>query len=333
MHRKQGSLRVVCCALFVLFVTTIASAQFKAGVQGTVSDANGALVPEAKITLTNTETGKTQETTTTAEGFYRISGLAPGKYQLTTEKTGYKKSVLESVTIGAENVQGVDIVLDAGDVSATVTVTTEASSQLETENANVRAAITAQEVQRLPQVGRDPYSLVRIAPGVLGDTARGGPGNKATFLPGTEEVGGGSNTGVFQTENQVQISANGQRVSSNNYMIDGVSVNSLGLGGAAVVTPNQESVKEVSVVTSSYSAEDGRNTGAQVKVVSQNGSNKLHGSAVFNYGSPKLNSFNKYRGPTSIASSNLICQGETFFASRCPEKVDIWERNVDCVLR
>lgn len=327
MTRTTFSLvRVLICGLFLLFAVGAANAQFKAGIQGTVTDSSGGLVPEAKITLTNTETGKTQETTTTPEGFYRISGLPPGKYTLTTEKPGYKKSLLESVTIGAENVQGVDILLETGDVTATVTVTAEASSQLETENANVRGAITAQEIQRLPQVGRDPYSLIRIAPGVLGDTARGGPGNKATFLPGTEELGGGSNTGVFQTENQVQISANGQRVSSNNYMVDGVSVNSLGLGGAAVVTPNQESVKEVSVVTSSYSAEDGRNTGAQVKVVSQNGSNNLHGSAVFNYGSPKLNSFNKYLGPTTIPSTNLICQGQAFLASRCPEKVDIWER-------
>jgi hypothetical protein len=319
-------IRVMVCGLFLLLATGTALAQFKAGVQGTVKDSSGGLVPEAKVILTNTETGKTQETTTTDEGFYRISGLPPGKYTLTTEKPGYKKSVLESVTIGAENVQGVDILLETGDVSATVTVSDESSSQLETENANVRGAITTEEIQRLPQVGRDPYSLIRIAPGVFGDTARGGPGNKATFIPGTEELGGGSNTGVFQTENQVQVSANGQRVSSNNYMVDGVSVNSLGLGGAAVVTPNQESVKEVSVVTSSYSAEDGRNTGAQVKVVSQNGGNDFHGSAVFNYGSPKLNSFNKYRGPTTIPSSNLICQGQAFTASRCPEKVDIWER-------
>ncbi|MEP6708023.1 MAG: TonB-dependent receptor, partial [Pyrinomonadaceae bacterium] len=292
----------------------------------TVTDSGGGLVPDAQVTLASNETGKSQTTTSSSDGFYRISGLPPGKYTLTTEKPGYKKSVLESVTIGAENSQGVDVMLETGDVTASVTVTSEASSQLETENANVRGAITTQEIQRLPQVGRDPYSLIRIAPGVLGDTARGGPGNKATFLPGTDEVGGGSNTGVFQTENQVQISANGQRVSSNNYMVDGVSVNSLGLGGAAVVTPNQESVKEVSVVTSSYSAEDGRNTGAQVKVVSQNGTNDYHGSAVFNYGSPKLNSFNKYRGPTTIPSSNLICQGTAFTASRCPEKVDIWER-------
>ena len=327
MNRTTSSLvRIMIGGLFLLCVLGTANAQFKAGIQGTVLDSTGGLVPEAKITLTNTETGKAQETTTNSEGFYRISGLPPGKYTLTTEKSGYKKSFLESVTISAENVQGVDILLETGDVTATVTVSAEASSQLETENANVRSAITAQEIQRLPQVGRDPYSLIRTAPGVLGDTARGGPGNKATFLPGTEEVGGGSNTGVFQTENQVQISANGQRVSSNNFMVDGVSVNSLGLGGAAVVTPNQESVKEVSVVTSSYSAEDGRNTGAQVKVVSQNGTNDFHGSAVFNYGSPKLNAFNKYRGPTTIPSSNLICQGKAFTASRCPEKVDIWER-------
>lgn len=319
-------IRIIISTVLILSAAVVVSAQFKAGVQGTVTDSTGGLVPEAKITLTNTETGKSQETTSNAEGFYRFSSLAPGKYTLTSEKPGFKKSFLESVTIGAENVEGIDILLETGDVTATVTVTQEAASQLETENANVRGAITAQDVQRLPQVGRDPYSLIRITPGVLGDTARGGPGNKATFLPGTEELGGSSNTGVFQTENQTQISANGQRVSSNNYMVDGVSVNSLGLGGAAVVTPNQESVKEVSVVTSSYSAEDGRNTGAQVKVVSQNGGNDFHGSAVFNYGSPKLNAFNKFRGPTTIPSSNLICQGKAFTASRCPEKVDLWER-------
>ncbi|MFN2492282.1 MAG: TonB-dependent receptor domain-containing protein [Pyrinomonadaceae bacterium] len=327
MHLTNSNfVRLLMCAFVLVSALATAQAQFKAGIQGTVMDSTGGLVPDAKITLTNTETAKSQEVSTSAEGSYRISGLAPGKYRLTAEKSGYKQTILESVTIGAENVQGLDILLETGEVTANVTVTDEATTQLETENANVRGAITEQEIQRLPQVGRDPYSLIRTAPGVLGDTARGGPGNKATFLPGTEELGGSSNTGVFQTENQVQISANGQRVSSNNFMVDGVSVNSLGLGGAAVLTPNQESVKEVSVVTSSYSAEDGRNTGAQVKVVSQNGTNDFHGSAVFNYSSPKLNSFNKYRGPTTIAPSNLICQGTAFRASRCPEKVDIWER-------
>src|SRR6185503_1300198 len=151
MNRTTSSLvRIMIGGLFLLCVLGTANAQFKAGIQGTVLDSTGGLVPEAKITLTNTETGKAQETTTNSEGFYRISGLPPGKYTLTTEKSGYKKSFLESVTISAENVEGVDILLETGDVTATVTVSAEASSQLETENANVRSAITAQEIQRLP---------------------------------------------------------------------------------------------------------------------------------------------------------------------------------------
>jgi outer membrane receptor protein involved in Fe transport len=295
-HTMFRLVRVMMCGLFLLGVVGTASAQFKAGVQGTVTDVSGGLVPEAKVTLTNTETGKTQETTTTAEGFYRISGLAPGKYTLTTEKPGYKKSFLENVTVGAENVQGLDILLETGDVTATVTVTAEAASPLETENANVTKGITAAEIKRLPQVGRDPYELARLTPGIFGDSARSGNGNAAGLPNAGSDTGpGASNNSIFQAENQPQISANGQRISANNFQVDGVSVNSLSHGGAAVVTPNQESVKEVQISSTSYSAEDGRNSGAQIKVVSQNGTNDFHGSAFLKYNSPKLNAFNGYR--------------------------------------
>jgi hypothetical protein len=316
-------IRALICGVFLLFAVATVNAQFKAGIQGTVTDTTGAVVPGATVTLTNKETSRTQTATASDEGFYRFNQLAPGSYSLTAEKSGFKKQVLENVVVTAEDVQGIDLLLTPGEVSETVTITETSTAALETETGNVKGTITAQEIQRQPQVGRNPYELVRLAPGVIGDTARSGPGNSAQFLPGTEALGGASNTGVFQTENQPQVSANGQRVSSNNYMIDGVSVNSLGLGGAAVVTPNQESVKEVSVVTSSYSAEDGRNTGAQVKVVSQNGTNNFHGSAVLNYGSPKLNSFNKFFGHTNVSSTSLTCQrGFKVFSSRCPQIVD-----------
>ncbi len=294
MNQNLSNLiRIFACGLLVIFTTGVASAQFKAGIQGTVTDTGGGLVPEAKLTLTNVETGKSQEVASSGEGSYRISGLAPGKYMLTTEKEGYKKSVLENVVVGAENIQGIDIVLETGEVTATVTVTEEVSSQLETENANVAKGITTAEIERLPQVGRDPYELARLTPGIFGDGARSGNGN-ASGLPNSPGPGG-SNNSVFQVENQVQITANGQRLSANNFQIDGVSVNSLSHGGAAVVTPNQESVKEIQISSTSYSAEDGRNSGAQVKVVSQNGTNEFHGSAFLKYDSPKLNAFNKYR--------------------------------------
>src|SRR5215207_8420871 len=284
--------RTGMCGVFVLCALITAHAQFRAGVQGTISDSSGALVPDAKVVLKDLETGKVQETNSSGEGFYRILGLGPGKYELSVEKAGYKRSVSENVTVNAENVQGVDVILEIGEITAVVTIADEATQQLETENANINKAITTNEVKRLPQVGRDPYELARLTPGVFGDAGRSPNGN-ASGLPNSPGPGG-SNNSIFQAENQPQITANGQRISANNFQIDGVSVNSLSHGGAAVVTPNQESVKEIQISSSTYSAEDGRNSGAQIKVVSQNGTNDFHGSAFIKYNSPKLNAFNNY---------------------------------------
>jgi len=289
------SLRTILCGLIICLFAASASAQFRASVQGSVADPTGAVVPGATVTLTSNETNKTQQTTTSDEGFYRFTGLAPGRYSISAEQSGFKKQVLENIAVSAEETQGINLTLETGAVAETVTVSDTVGSQLQTENGSVDRALTTTEIRQLPQVGRDPYELARLTPGVFGDGARGGNGNAAN-LPNTPGVGG-SNSSIFQTENQVQISANGQRVSNNNYQIDGVSVNSLQFGGAAVITPNQESVKEIRILSSSYSAEDGRNSGAQVKVVSQNGTNDYHGSAFLKYNSPKLNSFNKYGGP------------------------------------
>lgn len=286
-------LRATLCCLVTLALTVSASAQFKASIQGTVADPSGAVVSGATVTVTNQETNRTQQVTTSDEGFYRVSGLAPGRYTVSAEAAGFKKKIIEDVVINAEEAQGVDLLLDTGQVQEAVTVTaSEEVTKLDTEHANLDRAITTLEVRRIPQVGRDPYELIRLTPGVFGSGARSDSGG-SVGLPNTTGPGG-SDTSIFQVENQVPISANGQRVSANNYQIDGVSVNSLGHGGAAVVTPNQESVKELRVVSSAYSAEFGRNTGAQVQVVSQNGTNEFHGSALFKYTDPGLNAFNKF---------------------------------------
>src|SRR5439155_6864914 len=106
-------------------------------------------------------------------------------------------------------------------------------------------------------------------------------------------------------ENQVQVTANGQRSSGNNFTIHGTSVNSLTWGGAAILTANQESIKEVTVVANTYSAEDGRNTGAQIKVVSKNGTNQFHGSGFLKVDSPGMNAFNKWGGPDGQAPEKV----------------------------
>jgi hypothetical protein len=315
---------IVVAVLFLCVAT--AWGQYGASIQGTVTDNSGAVVPGATVTVTNQETGVSKTTVTSDAGSYRVSGLVPGRYAITAEAASFKEGEVKDVAVSAEELTGRNVVLQPGGTSETVTVSASAVA-LQTEDGNITGSISAQDIQRLPQVGRDPYSLIRLAPGVLGDTARGGLGNAATFMPGTEALGGASNTGIFQTENQPQISANGQRVSSNNYEIDGVSVNSLGLGGAAVVTPSQETIQEVKVVTSSYSAEDGRNSGAQIKVISQNGTNALHGSALAVFDDKGLNAFNKFYGPTTIPSSLQTCQdGIKIFHSRCPQRVDTHQR-------
>ncbi|HST52930.1 MAG TPA: carboxypeptidase regulatory-like domain-containing protein [Pyrinomonadaceae bacterium] len=299
---RQGStalFRALICAFVLLSLAATARAQFRAGIQGTVTDPTGAIVTEATVTLKDNGTGKTQQVATSGEGFYRFSELAPGSYTVTVEKTGFKKSTLENVTVNAEVVQGLDIVLTTGEVSESVTVTDTAAPALETEQPNLDKAISTTEVKALPQFGRDPYELTRLTPGVFGDAARGGTGG-AVNLPNTAGPGGSSRS-IFQTENQPQISANGQRVTSNNFQIDGTSVNSLTNGGAAVITPNQESIKEVRVIANVYSAEYGRNSGAQVLTVSQNGTNDFHGSLFLKNNSPGLNAFNKFGGPNGAA--------------------------------
>ena len=151
-----------------------------------------------------------------------------------------------------------------------------------------------------------PYAIFRRSAGIRTSWSVSRPVSSAK-APGPRTGGavalpnasgpGGSNNSIFQTENQIPIVANGQRTSQNNFEIDGVSVNSLTWGGAAVVTPNQESVKSIRVASSDYSAEAGRNSGAQIEVVSQNGTNQFHGSGVFKYNDPLFNAFNKFGGP------------------------------------
>jgi len=269
-------------------------AQFRASVQGNVLDPTGAVVPDATVTLLNLETGREQQSHSNENGFYVFSGLAPGRFTVTVEKTGFKKLTLENIRVEAEQVRGLNLPLETGEISQTITVAEQVGPALQTENANISGVFSSEQVQRLPQLNRNPYELIRLAPGVLGDGGRSGIGN-AVGLPNTTGPGG-SNTSIFQTEVQTPVSANGQRVSSNNYQLDGVSVNSLNWGGAAVVTPNQEAVKEMRVTANAYSAEYGRNSGAQIEVISKNGTNDFHGAALFKLNEPGLNAYNSYGG-------------------------------------
>jgi hypothetical protein len=181
-----------------------------------------------------------------------------------------------------------------------VTVTADATPSIQTETASISGTLESRDIQRLPSFNRDVYSLLQLAPGAFGDSARQGGGNSAD-MPATEIGGSGGNDAIFKTENGGHVVANGTRSNANNYQIDGVGVTSVSWGGTAVITPNEESVKEVKVVTNSYDAENGRFSGAQVKVISNNGTNQYHGSIFIKADRPGLNAFQRWGGPQGQA--------------------------------
>lgn len=283
-------------ALFLLLASVSASAQFNASLSGTVQDGTQAVIPGAAVTLINNATQATRTVTSGGAGTYQFNELPPGTYTVKVTSNGFQQHTISNVAVAAETPRSLNITMQTGSTTQEVTVNGESVPLLQTADASIGSTIDSAEIQRLPIFGADPYELLRTAPGISGDGARSGSGG-AVFLPNGAGPGG-SNSGIFQTENQVQISADGQRVADNNYMIDGVSVNSLTHGGSAVVTPNQEAVGQMTVVSTSYDASLGRNTGAQVQIVTKSGTNKLHGSAFFLYDEPGLNSYNKFGGPT-----------------------------------
>jgi hypothetical protein len=135
MHKKFsklfGNLLIYCV---ILIFSVVANAQFRAAVQGTVTDSSSGVIAGATVTLSSNETGRVQTATTNEEGFYRFSSLAPGSYSITVEKANFKKQVIENLSVAAEIVQGADVVLEAGGISETVTVESEATSGARNRN-------------------------------------------------------------------------------------------------------------------------------------------------------------------------------------------------------
>jgi hypothetical protein len=289
----------VLVCLFLLSSIS-AWAQYHGGFQGVVTDPSGAVIPGATVTATSKETGFSQTATSGEGGTYTLSALAGGRYTVTVEKTGFNKKVLESVVLQSETVQSLNLSLDVGQTATTVNVSGDVAPVINTESAEIAGNITSKDVKDLPSIGRDPYQLMRLAPGVFGDGSISSNGSAAQ-IPGTDLGAGNS---IFSVENSVQISANGSRQNSNNFQIDGVPVNSAVWGGAPVVTPSEESVKEVKVIANNYSAENGRGSGAQVQVISQSGSNEFHGSLFFKWHRPGLNAFNRWNGMTAVQAAD-----------------------------
>lgn len=245
-------------ALGLLLVPASYTQVVTATLTGTVTDDSGASVPRANVTATETTTGVSRSTVTSVDGVYSLPFLSPGTYRVDIEKTGFKKSSQEAVTLGVSTVARVDAVLNLGSVQETIVVTGEAAL-LQAENAEVAKNFETPTVTELPISDRSAQAVVGLMAGVgLPVRYSGGP--------------------LEDAQTTYTFNANGQPLASNNTMVDGIdNVNhSLGL---SIYLPSAEDVEEVHVTTNSYSAEFGRVGGAVVNILTKSGTNQLHGSA------------------------------------------------------
>src|SRR6266481_4603790 len=282
----------------ILLCAVSALAQYRASIQGVVTDPEGAVVSGATLTLTNLDTNLALTATSDENGVYNFNALPPAKFSLVVEKAGFKKKTLTNVGIIPEQANALNIQLELGQVTESITVSGDSTPLMDTETASINGVVNSNQIQHLPSFGRDVLKLAQLAPGSFADGSQGGGGTDNFNLPGTQTGGGasGGSDGIFKTENGAQVIANGQQTENNGISIDGISTTSAVWGGSTIVTPSEESVESVKVVSNSYDAEDGRFSGAQIQIISKSGTNDFHGSLFLTTHQPNLNAFQRFNG-------------------------------------
>jgi Carboxypeptidase regulatory-like domain/TonB dependent receptor/TonB-dependent Receptor Plug Domain len=254
--------------LFIITIFTALSvqAQFRSAIEGIVTDPSGGVVADAQVVLANIDTGVNLTARTNSAGHYSFPTLPPGKYVITLTATGFSSVKQENITLGAAEIRTVSIALKVGDVSETVTITSD-PNPIQSSEAKVTSNISQAQIRNLPMAGRNILDLVSLAPGVTG------VGNM---------TGQAGSLDIFSLVGEPKVNANGQRGDGNGYYVDGISANSNPDPGTVYVTLNPDSVAEFSVSLNDYSAEYGRSGSIVVNAVSKSGSNNFHGS-LFEY--------------------------------------------------
>ncbi len=267
--RSVRVLAFLAAAILLLIPLHTAAQTFRGTILGTVTDQTGALVPGAKVTIRNVDTGLTRQTETSENGSYAVPELPIGNYTVTVEKEGFQAAVISGVRVEVAGERRVDAELRPGDVTQRVEVVGEGIAAVETTSNVLGGAFEAKMVMDLPINGRDYTKLLIMVPGAVG-----------------EPNGGGDSPGSYGL-----FSVNGNRGRSNNFLLDGTdmndgfrnlpAINQGGVFGTPGTVLPVEAVAEVRVL-SNFEAEFGRNSGSVVNIVTKSGTNEYHGS-VFEY--------------------------------------------------
>src|SRR5215813_4776997 len=250
----------LCCAAVPRLYCQVATAELS----GTVIDATGAAVPNAKVTARNVATNIERSTVTGTTGSYIVPLLQPGDYILSVEAPGFRKLVQRGISLQINQQAQIDLTLQVGQVSESLEVTAQAPL-LQSESSSLGTVVSEKLVNQLPLNGRNFIQLATLSPGVTGV----GFAASGTIMSGTRPDDRRPGTEIF---------SNGNREGSNNFLYDGIDDNER-LTLSIVLRPAVEAVREFKIQTNLYTADVGRNSGAVVDVITKSGANRLHGSA------------------------------------------------------
>ncbi len=274
-------------AFLLAIFTTSAFAQ-EATIVGTVTDPTGAAVPNATITLTNTDTGIKRTLPTASDGQYVAPDLHIGHYNVTASASGFKVGQQNGILLQVGDRTRIDFKLQVGSTQEQVTVEANAVA-VQTDTGEVSGMVTGQQITQLATNGRSVFSLEALQPGASSV--------QADFIIPT------SSTGDFN------VSFNGQRVVHNLWLIDGAEGADRGGGGGAIVLPSEDAIAEFRTMTSNYSAEYGLSSAGTMSMVIKSGTKTVHASAWYfgrnddldarNYFNPAPNQFNPSPNPVS----------------------------------
>src|ERR1051326_3956951 len=256
---------------FLLAIASVSSAFAQAvsgSLLGTVTDSSGGAVPNAKVTITETQTGVSRTTNTNESGNYTFSDLPPGKYTVAAEQKGFKRAARAGVDVNVNSTERVDLMLTPGEITETVNVTADVPI-LKTERADTGRQIETVQLHELPLGGGHNFqSLSVLVPGAA--------------LPESQH------SAFFNPQVSLATRFNGQSRLSDNLQLEGVDDNER-TGLLQILIPPVEAIQTVDVSTSNFEAELGRASGANTNVILKSGSNQLHGAA---YEFVRNNAFN-----------------------------------------
>jgi hypothetical protein len=305
---SPSSLRCgVLAGALVLFAFPVA-AQFNGAIQGVVTDNSSAMITGATVTVTNVATGVSREVLTNAEGLYRVLSLGAGTYRVLAQMRGFQSVQRDQVEVGISDTVRVDFLLPLGTMSERVTVEAQAP-QVETEQGRISGRVDQMQLKNLPLNGRNLFNLIALQPGIAGKGVSAALG------------AGGSGNDPYSGEANPVAYASGQRTEANSFTVDDSSVNSAARGGITNLTPNADSVEEVRVVANNFSAVDGRNSGAQVQVITKSGTNTFHGGVSYYFQNNTLASHSEFESKVPVFRRNQfaynvggpVIKNQTFF--------------------